>query len=453
MTQRFAAYFGVPSTQGQALSADIRALLAARGFLIRERAAVMSQFVAAVFEDDLVIIDATTDAGHLYGVITDQVQGLDHILVVSRTPLPVNLNPIREGGAPPYPRSRTNTEIVAWVTAQLNEMRFPGPLYAHDPSPEKLKSSFIRSVRMGITGFDPDDPLLRRLDESESRKHRPYGDRLGIFVSYRSGGSQVAAQRTDLLDRLSADVQRVAPMAGPFYFPPGALCYENELLTEQRHWMIANQLTYRIASAREFWILATPDYYRSWWTRMELLTVAQLRFGDGGGPRVRLVDPETLQFAEEPAGCIPEIDTDQFDTFQKLMSMASPSNMTAQHHEMVEFAGRWLRFVPTARFMAAYQSNRLLCCPRRLHLARDAFDVDTFLRLSQQPGVRSLTSKQLDRHARGGEFPCSSCGVAGHLTAGQPRYRWVSRTMTQDWDTVTTKPSLVEDPVWLWQHG
>jgi hypothetical protein len=57
---------------------------------------------------------------------------LDHVLLVSRTPLPLNLVPLRRGGAPPFPYPRMdlaglpplewgNAQILAWVEQQLDD--------------------------------------------------------------------------------------------------------------------------------------------------------------------------------------------------------------------------------------------------------------------------------------------------------------------------------------------
>ncbi|MEA2691021.1 MAG: hypothetical protein QOJ16_408 [Acidobacteriota bacterium] len=91
--------------------------------------------------EDAVLVDATLERENVgtYQIVTEQPNAFWHVLVVSRTYLPINFQGLRPGGAPkyPYPLPRmgamepgpawTNREIAEWAARQLLAIRDEAP--------------------------------------------------------------------------------------------------------------------------------------------------------------------------------------------------------------------------------------------------------------------------------------------------------------------------------------
>ena len=72
--------------------------------------------------DDLVIFDASVEKNHNYNCATEQPKVLEHILVISRTYLPINFHGIRKGGYPNFPEIFSNDEILVWLKNELTTL-------------------------------------------------------------------------------------------------------------------------------------------------------------------------------------------------------------------------------------------------------------------------------------------------------------------------------------------
>jgi len=117
---------------------------------------------------DIVIVDATIDGEGEYNYANLPMQGfgiLEHVLVVGRSYLPINVRPMRLGGAPNYPHSQSNALILEWLERQLCD--------EHDPLP--TSRSWFDKTTMGLGAFSS----RRRKDrERQRRLHQ-------VFISYR----------------------------------------------------------------------------------------------------------------------------------------------------------------------------------------------------------------------------------------------------------------------------
>ncbi len=127
-------FFSTPSPEGLALR-DEFIEIAEREFHFTTQTkigATQVEFAKACMNDDLVVFDATIEADgrHNYFAATLQSGVLDHVLVVSRTYLPINLYCFRQGGAPDYPNpytgssgTFTNADIITWLRKQIEDLR------------------------------------------------------------------------------------------------------------------------------------------------------------------------------------------------------------------------------------------------------------------------------------------------------------------------------------------
>jgi hypothetical protein len=52
---------------------------------------------------------------------------------------------------------------------------------------------------------------------------------------------------------------------------PGEIAFDDEILTEQLRWHLVSLLEERLRTCDSLWICHSPNYYTSWWTRMELI--------------------------------------------------------------------------------------------------------------------------------------------------------------------------------------
>lgn len=92
--------------------------------LIEQKVYKMMPSIIACLDSDVVIFDGSIEDGcEQYRAALELMKCLDHILIVSRTPLPVNFEGMRKGGAPgiiktgesEYNERMTNKDIIEWI--------------------------------------------------------------------------------------------------------------------------------------------------------------------------------------------------------------------------------------------------------------------------------------------------------------------------------------------------
>ncbi len=201
---------------------------------------------------------------------------MDQILVVSRTYLPINFPGLRQGGAPSYPRSFTNDDILHWLEPQLVELSKTQP---------RKKLGLIGYFGAVSTSLDRANDIRRQEGQ--------------IFISYRSH----SFQEVGLLARRLAGGEFHSEPKTVRIVPPGALAYENELLTAHRRWMLQVTLEYWISAAEEVWIYHTDDYFGSWWTLGEIVHI--LNSAKDPSAKIRLNGAAAV-----PLVCLPSWKTD-----------------------------------------------------------------------------------------------------------------------------------------------
>ena len=98
--------FPAPDAEGARLAQEIVGLGTTVGYDCRiETEYSLRTGMRAQLCDDVAVYDLTTDGTIVgaYRALSALYTFFDHVLLVSRTPLPLNLLPARAGGAPPYP--------------------------------------------------------------------------------------------------------------------------------------------------------------------------------------------------------------------------------------------------------------------------------------------------------------------------------------------------------------
>lgn len=360
--------------------------------------------------DDLVIFDASVEEGHNYAAATAQPMTMDHVLVVSRTYLPLNFYGLREGGAPDFPaRTRqSNEEILGWLR------RHVGELAARPARPDDRKG-FIGS--------------MRTMRESVRKREASWKARGRVFISYRSRHVEAVRQLKRRVER--GDFQG-GRRTTAFFLTPGELVYEDEILTEQRCWQLASMIDRRVGAADELWVYETDDYYDSWWTRAELMTVAYRRASGADVPLVRLFDPERGVVRDAPADFLPAMNRGQVRRMARWYANTDPGTMGPEaltpmrFYSQVPLLGRLAYFHDHVWSDDFWFVPILPCEQCEARGARPALrDVESFLWLNQPKFVR-LQPQQLEEALGRGEFVCTGCRIVYKIRKDpHPRYLWM----------------------------
>lgn len=273
------AYFKAFTPQGEELYSLFKTKMS--GYILRghpvkileQTTYNMMTSILACLNYDVVIFDGSIedDVHTQYRAAIELMKGLDHVLIVSRTFLPFNFEGMRKGGAPSfistgtteYSGSMNNAEILEWIidTLEHSSMELPRRLRLNMNEQECRKNPAIVQKIEG-----------QMIQAASERKEINQG----IFVSYLSRYSKAyqgqhpdvpcVEEVFDLICRTN-DVR----MKDILYFPPGRISLE--FMTEQRRFEIAHSTENVIVGCKAFWIYETPDYYSSWWTYGERLSL------------------------------------------------------------------------------------------------------------------------------------------------------------------------------------
>ena len=242
-----------------------------------------ADLMISALRDDVVIFDASVEdnIGSNYKAANMWLSSMEHILVVSRTRLPLNLQAFHEGGSPDTsgdiserPFFLDNRYLANWIKKQLEllESQLPRP---KSECLDLEKGEFFAN-REAISNIY--EKIMR---DSIQRKQVQQNATGRAFISYLSRYSKyhylpVATHGFYVEDLL----QYIRNQHGDsnfsvLYYPPGSL--SSEFMSEHRRWQVVSLIDRRITAADEFWIFETDDYYNSWWTLAELASLAYMQ--------------------------------------------------------------------------------------------------------------------------------------------------------------------------------
>lgn len=229
-------------------------------------------FMDACLNDDIVIVDATREGinneVNNFDIINELPKSLEHVWIVSRNYLPINLYGIDDGGYPSYKRGRmSNKEIEEWIKLKCAQLDF------HSSRPEDEK---------GITGFHIAS------DKAKEKYYRTKNEQINIFISYRTkyeNRSEDFLKKgymftvSELVENLNKGVYHNGTNKTAKYLDDGNLVYSSELNTKQRAWQLLTIIDREyISHCDEFWIYGSDDYLDSWWTLGELIMYSYLNY-------------------------------------------------------------------------------------------------------------------------------------------------------------------------------
>jgi hypothetical protein len=213
----------------------------------------------------------------------------NHILVVSRTAMPLNFVAMRQYAPGQGENEKSNNELINWVIVQLRILKEDGSI----PRPEQDRI-WIPSFEVISQYNDKMLEITERVGTKDIARAEMVGkNSRGVFISYISKYSEKhPSWKPELfwsVERVANQIKKSMGYEALFY-PPGVL--SSEFLTEQRRWQIVCYIDRQIRLQKEFWIIETSDYYDSWWTQAEVAELMYLKQTHPEKmPKVRLFNP------------------------------------------------------------------------------------------------------------------------------------------------------------------
>ncbi len=323
-----------PNVHGLSLGAAIARLSKELNFeLVTLEGRDCTDFRIACVQSHAVIIDLSMEADGInnYNILTDEHPHIDHILIVSRTFLPINVRPARVGGAPPYPFPKesipgfswSNRDILQWLNNQLTSLLAVNK--KHLVSLEKTHSDFPRAVL---------ESLIKMSKESASNKRKSYQKKNTVFISYRG---RYYPEVRELAQRIQKGEWHRDVKPKVTILTPGQLAFESELLTEVRRWQVLGMLEDLINQSIELWIYLSDDYLNSWWTVGELVCTARANYmwetdqRWTPGPKIKVFDPQSNSLLKTvPSRYLLNFNENTRAQLDRMMSIA--------HHDEIDLA-------------------------------------------------------------------------------------------------------------------
>ena len=300
--QRILSFFASPSKAGQALGDEIENLALELDLALKIPSNPTPVHVAlACCNDDVVIFDGSIEEeGHSYEVAYEQLKRLRHVLIIGRTPLPLNFLGLRGDEAPNYPTVFNNEDILAILRQELPLM--PKRSWLEKGLP------FMLVAQSRSTSW----AMQRRKEQGK------------IFISYRS---RYKADIQKLQEKLKNGGLHQGQSQTMFFFPPGSLAFEDEVMAAMRRWQILSIIRDYIYDCEEFWIYKTDDYLDSWWTRGELATFI---YRGSTSKRIRLYDAKDKAVRDVSPDELPVLTKGEHDRMARWFANTDPMAMGAE---------------------------------------------------------------------------------------------------------------------------
>jgi hypothetical protein len=468
------------------LAARLKQALAAgalRGLTVEVRVqegGTQADMLRACLGDDAVIFDGSVedDVGSNYAAATAQPMAMDHVLVVSRTHLPLNFYGLREGGSPNSGGTTDgrneldNEELLPWLLVQIEDLA----THPRPPSERILLELDQSMVPLASAITSASEAIMHRsLDLQKERRRRT------VFVSYLSKYSRgykgktppVGERVEDLIEQLPK--LRGRPDLTTKYWPPGSL--SSEFMTEQRRWQVVSIVDRYIRTAEEFLVFESPDYLESWWTQAELVMVGYSRASSGGGEGPRVIRyrppqleqrrgvarPASVSFEEADPTYVPLLPEPERREMTRFLSNADPGTSGLESAKaMRAFAdlpapllwlafkgGRWTRqrlglmppgsvlakvdelttfkdfkqSVKSRAYKESFWTDRIVTCRKCRPTGRVPFDAKQFVH-SRGPGMYRVHEGDLERALQRGEWSCEKGHRFRVVEDELPHFHW-----------------------------
>ena len=221
--------------------------------------------ILSCYKDDLVIFDASIEGDNHelnnYRLANALQSPLEHVLVVSRTYLPLNIYTYKTGGFPSYKQQfLSNEKILTWLKKEFTRIDFR---LLRDRNTKEIKG-IVNYIKNSKTKHDS----IRSAETS-------------VFISFRTKYAQ-KEKNSEYKYSVSELAKRIE--AGCYgkprkvkYLDNGSLVFNTELLTQWKAWQLLCIIEKEyISYCDEMWIYASDDYLNSWWTMGEQILFSYL---------------------------------------------------------------------------------------------------------------------------------------------------------------------------------
>lgn len=409
------AFFAANSCKGQELKEEfgkIAGTLYKFDVKVYDNAAPQ-QFLKACMYDDLVIFDASVEdeKGENYFAATENLKSMKHVLVVSRTYLPVNFGGIISGGYPLYPNQFTNSQIINWLK-------------------DIIEKKFINILPRADKGYLKSLKLMKSSVEFGEKMNNEQGK---IFISYRNSDDNYGKAK-ELKRKLENGVYHQGERKTVRLIDPGTFINEGELLPEWRHWHGLSIIERWISAADEFYICYSHDYLDSWWTVGEIMSLVYTSTPN----KLRIYDPDTEKVYDDHP-LIQDIKKLSMDASQKKRMARwfancdpltmGPESVKAiggyQHMPIIKNS----RYINDRVFQPEFWDSNILHCSKCFESEYknniNNLDIDRFLWLSDTFSNIFLAPEQFQKAIENKLIKCPKCGKEYHIISKSPRYLWM----------------------------
>ena len=250
------------------------------------------ELLIACHRDDIVIVDCSIPDDiaikTVYPILVAQINMLDHVLVVSKTMLPLNITPQRQGyDSPRFKQDFSDKKQLLWIEEQIKDLHQAISKGTH----------YKRIPLKGYQDLERFRSLIEKMwEESNNYRRKKEGNKKKVLISYRNSHYKEVAE-------YKAKYEKKHPNTIVRMIEPGVLCTGEETLTPMRKWMLVFMLEERIHDIEELIIYKTKDYTHSWWTCAELVMVAYNNYNRDNSKKIKVTfyDPYTEKESEEDA--------------------------------------------------------------------------------------------------------------------------------------------------------
>lgn len=442
--------FPTRSLLGQELASEVKDMAEVKyGFNVTvNNNATPWQFIKICGESDVVILDATLEADadqHNYSFATPT--NTDNLLIVARSYVPLNFQGIREGGTAKYSDTdtpigqKTNKSIISWLETELNDLC----------NQHKSKSIFANLIPSPIY-------LLIEQKRAISNKQDRLKAQNLIFISYRSTNYH---QVKGFVNKArSGSYGNKYKNAFMFFFDPGELVFEDELLSPLRRWQLLSIIQDYIIAASEVIIFGSNNYFYSWWTLGEVLSVIEFTNKANIENKLKFFDPLTDSVNVVETSFLPLISKAQKNRMARFQVNSHPGMMAPEvldRNTLLEPVSdvsviKKIFMLDDPVFSKEFWEYYVVPCKSkkcspvvgvtykqnlsRFHNDLRNIDIDNFLKMWHE-GELIVTLEELARSAQGiDNLICSKCQTPINISEEKPRYLWVPQLFTANQENI-----------------
>ncbi len=229
--------------KGESLFQNIKNLCSSLGLVVNRPSHVdtRKEFIKVFRNSSLIILDCSLDkeGGHIYHVLHEWIKYSKKYIIVSRTPIARNILTFQQF-VPIHGQAYSNEVILEWLDINL-------PIILHN----ELNNP--SSILKGFQGY-----------YKAKNIHYDY------FLSFR-GSAEVSLRKWKQNFEIMTGTKIKMAEEGEYFYP-------TECLTSQQMWEGVVKLMYTMWNIGKVLIHKSDDYFDSFWTTSEFLTMISLHY-------------------------------------------------------------------------------------------------------------------------------------------------------------------------------